>query len=748
MNRTHILASICLLFSGNLVQAQQLRGKVFGLIGQEKEILPGSTILAVESGQKALVNENGVFELPWDTITDKRIVAIEQGFIADTIVVGDKRYLSVVLRPAARELKGIVVKDQRSAYIANSLIKTEVINQRELSKAACCDLAGCFGTQASVQPQTTNVVTNAQELRLLGVSGVYNQLLVDGLPMITGASYTYGVSTYPGTIVDNIYISKGANSVLQGYESISGQINMESVQPDKAESFYANAYANSFGEIHLNANTAGTVSRNKKWRSLLALHYVQPAAKVDGNHDGFLDLPRLRRLMLFNKWKYGEENEVGFSTQIGLRWLRESRIGGQMNYNPETDLGSTQVYGQSVSFEQPELSVKSTYRFSSKSALILNLSGFMHRQNSWFGVTRYQATQNNAYANITHEWRWHKAHSLKYGMSYRYQRLAEQIDFSNNQLNRGFAGQYQTNLDVPGLFAENTFQWLNEKIVLLSGIRVDRHQVWGNFVTPRTMLKIAPNDRHTFRASAGTGWRQVNLFSEQVNLLVGSRDVVFQETLQPEQAFTYGFNYTYRFKTPFCTGTLGLDLYGTDFKRQFFPDYDLDPRRIYVYNFTGSTQSYSAQAEASLVFFQKLEFRLAYNYLEAYRVQNGQNVLLPFNPRNRLMSALSYRIKEGKWQMDVNAHWFDKMRLPNTASLPAELKRGDFSVPYALLNVQVTRRWKSFEVYVGCENIAHYRQPNPIISAQNPFGPYFDLSSVWGPTRGRELYIGFRYKIP
>jgi outer membrane receptor for ferrienterochelin and colicin len=418
-----------------------------------------------------------------------------------------------------------------------------------------------------------------------------------------------------------------------------------------------------------------------------------------------------------------------------------------MAFNDERDLGSNSIYGQSVNFAQPEVSVKSSYRFSVKHGISLSMSGFIHNQYSWFGITNYNANQQSAYANLQHEWQWHRTHAVKYGISYRYQRLNEGIDFEDNQLNRTFNGRYQTNLDVPGVFAENTLRWRDEKIVVITGARLDKHQQWGNYFTPRSMLKYALNNRHTFRASVGSGWRQVNLFSEQNNLLVGSRDVVFMAPLKPEAAINWGLNHTYRFEKGKTTGTISADFYSTHFSNQFFPDYDADPTKILINNYTGISRSKGLQVEALLVFRKQMEFRAAYNYLDVYRIQNGQKVLLPFNPRNRLMAAVSYRTKNNKWQVDMNTHWFDKMRLPNTTSNPAEYRRADFSVPYTMLNMQATFRWRKMEIYGGFENISNYRQPNPIISANNPFGPYFDLSSVWGPTRGRELYLGLRWKI-
>jgi outer membrane receptor for ferrienterochelin and colicin len=742
-----IIGCALLPFAGG---AQTIKGKVFGKSGEgDKEILPGATLAWIGASQAATANENGVFELSADGVGDRRIVVFFSGYRTDTIDATGKSYLSIILHQNARSrsLAGVTVSGSEGAYLSSlSATKTEIITQQELTKAACCDLAGCFGTQASVQPQTTNVVTNAQELRILGLSGVYNQLLVDGLPMLHGAAYTYGISTYPGTVVDNIYVAKGTTSVLQGYEGISGQINLTTLQPDEADRLHLNAYINNFGEKHLNANVALAVGKSKKWHSLLALHTVQPSARFDRNDDGFLDLPLLTRYMAFNKWTYGSEAKQGISAQLGLRIVQEQRVGGQVSYSEDSDEGSTKVYGQSVRFTQPEAYLKAAYRFNAKHAISVSVSGFTHDQTSWFGVTRYTARQQSGSAVLQHEWNW-LTHQLKWGLSYRYQDLDERILFSDNALGCSYAGDYQTDLRVPGIFAENAFHWMDDKLLLITSARLDRHQEWGSYFTPRTMLKWAFHKNHTFMASAGTGWRQVNLFSEQVNLLVSSRDIVFAEPLKPEHAFNWGLSHTYRFTRGSTSGTLSGDFYSTHFSNQFFPDYDSDPTKAIVRNFEGVSRSHALQLELSLIFFRRLEARAAYNYLDVYRIENGGKITLPFNPKNRVMAAVSYKTSDNRWQADANVHWFDKMRLPDTRSNPEAYRRPLNSAPYATLNVQGTFRWKTLDVYTGCENLFGYVQPNPIISADNPFGPYFDISSVWGPTRGRELYLGLRWSM-
>lgn len=743
-----VLTSLCLLGMVLSFQGQTLKGKVFGKGEHEKEILPGAAVHWLGTTIGVIANENGVFEIKTDSITDKRLVFSFVGYDPDTVVITDQTYISVTLK-GAKQLKEVtVIGEQGSAYISNiNPIKTEVITQKELTKSACCDLAGCFETQSSVQPQTTNVITNSKELRILGLSGVYNQLLFDGMPMFQGLSFTYGISSIPGTLVDNIFVSKGANSVLQGYESISGQINVLPKMPDKAEKLLLNVYLNNFMEKHFNANFSTYLGRNNKWSTLLTFHTVQPANKFDRDKDNFLDLPLLKRYMAYNRWKYGNENTTGIFTHIGIRYLNEQRIGGQTFFNPKKEKGSSRVYGQTVNYNQPELYTKTGYRFNDDHVVALIASGFYQKQNSYFGTVKYDAEQLNGYANIQHEWLWKEQHQLKYGVSFRYQNLNENVSFTDTTLNRSYAGLYNTKQIVPGIFAENTFHWNEDKIVWIVGARMDNHNKFGSIFTPRTLLKYSINKNNTVRASIGTGWRQVNLFSENTNLLVSSRDIVFEEQLKPEQGLNWGFNYTYTFDNEKVSGNFSADFYQTQFFNQFFPDYDSNPTKAIIKNFTGASISNGLQIEANFKFFNVLEFRTAYNYLDVYRVVSGSKYLLPFNPKNRVMAAISYRPKNDKWYFDVNAHWYDKQRLPNTAANPIEYQYPDFSKPYTLINAQITYKWKRFDVYVGCENIFDFRQKRPIISWQDPFSKYFDSSSIWGPTRGRETYIGIRWKL-
>ena len=314
----------------------------------------------------------------------------------------------------------------------------------------------------------------------------------------------------------------------------------------------------------------------------------------------------------------------------------------------------------------------------------------MHEQNSWFGSVHYQAKQKQVYANAQYEKTWRSAHEFKIGLSLRNLNINEQIGFTDTNLRRSYAGNYLKQEFVPGVFVENIFKWRGDLITLITGLRADHHNVFGWKLTPRAMLKIELSEKTSLRASAGTGWRTVNLFSENIGLLVSSRDIVFKEVLNPEQTFNWGLNIMHKIKAKKIEGFVTVDFYQTRFGNQFYPDYDAVPTKAIISNFSGLSVSNGFQTDLNVKYRKLWEIKLAYNYLDVYRKTNGVKVLLPFNSKHKVLAAVSY---------------------------------------------------------IRCENILDYRQLKPIVSWQNPFSPYFDTSFNWGPTRGREFYLGFRYKI-
>lgn len=723
------------------LHGQTITGKV---VDDNGEPVVRANVFWLETNVGVFTESDGTFEIR-QVEKRQKLSASYVGYEPDTVHVSGPAPITFTLG-SSKTLEAVVVKGERPGVIISNIdpIKTQQITQTELRKAACCDLAGCFESQLTVQPQTTNIITNSKELRILGLSGVYNQVLIDGFPVIQGLSYTYGISSVPGTLVDNIFVAKGANSVLQGFESISGQINVLTKSADNTDKLLLNVYMNSFLEKQFNANLAYS---GKKWSNLIALHTAQPGKKTDRDNDHFLDLPLITRYSVSEKFKYRKDTEWGWSSTIGVKLMNEKRVGGQTFFDPENDRGSAMAYGQTVNINHAEILTKTNYRFNDTHGLVLHMSAFHQDQESYFGTTKYLAGQNNFYGNLQYELNYGKAHELKTGVSYRYLNLDEDISFTENSLERTFAGEYKKTERIPGSFVENTLRFFDNKLTWIAGIRGDHHNQFGFSLTPRTLLKYNVTPQAVIRANIGTGWRTVNLFSENINLLVSSRNIIFAENLRPEKALNMGINYTQNFGVEKLSGYISADFYHTAFQNQIFPDYDTAPTQAIIQNFTGTSTSNGFQLEVFLNILERFEWKSGYTFLDVYRMVENEKQALPFNASHKFLTTFSYKPLSRKFHLDINMHWYGTQRLPDTQSSNPAFQRPDHSDPYTIVNAQFTYKFKRFEVYTGCENILDFRQERPIISWEDPFGPNFDTSFAWGPTRGREVYLGLRYKI-
>lgn len=731
------------------ISGQNLSGKV---LNDEGYLLIGASVYWAETTLGTTTDQKGRFEIALpDGNIRHLLVASYIGHDSDTIDIRGQASVEFLLNKSI--LEEIVISEKKDGVIISDVdpIKTEQLTSTELAKAPCCDLAGCFNTQTTVQSQTTNIITNSKELRILGLPGVYTQILADGFPMFQGLSYTYGISSIPGTSVETIFVSKGANSVLQGYESISGQINVITKKPEDTDKLLLNAYINSFAIKQFNANYS---TRKGKWNNFTSFHTSQPANEFDRDEDSFIDVPKLTRYTFSNKLKYGNAQELGLNSTIGFTYLNEERVGGQAGFDPDKDAGSSEVYGQMVDISQPQLWVRTGYRLSGQHNFVLHTSSFYQEQNSYFGNVKYDAEQINFYANLQHEFSYGESgNGLKSGISLRSLDLDEDISFTGNAIGRTYAGNYVRDEKVIGAFAENTLELLDNTLTWIVGIRADNHNQFGTIVTPRTLVKYNLTPSTTVRANIGTGWRTVNLFSENVGLLVSSRDIVFAEDLEPEKGLNTGINITQKLRSEKTEGFFTVDFYRTDFQNQIFPDYFSEPNKAIINNFDGKSVSNVFQAELSLSIGERMYMKSGYSFLDVHREINGEKQDLPFNAKHKFLATLGYRPLSYKWNLDLNAHAFGKQRLANTDGNPVEYQRGDFSEPYAVLNGQFTytmdkaENSNRLEWYFGCDNIFDFRQKQPIVAWQEPFSPYFDTSSVWGPTQGREFYLGVRFII-
>ena len=708
------------------------------------ELLVGANIYWMNTTTGTITNETGMYSLVHVENSDA-LIASFVGYQSDTIAWSGQKQVNFKLTEETLETIELTTK-RKGLTISNiDPIKTENISKLELNKTACCDLAGGFNTQLTVESKTTNVITNSKELRILGLSGVYNQILYDGFPVIRGLGQTYGVSSFSGNLLDNIFVAKGANSVIQGYESISGQINVITKKPNTSEKFLLNLYANNFSEKHLNTNyTFG----GKKWKNLMAFSTVQPANKFDKDKDTFLDVPLLNRYMFMNTFQHGQKKNYGLFSTTTVRLLDERRVGGQVDYDRDADRGSSDVYGQHVHYTQPEFWSKNIYRFNEDQSISLYVAGMYQDQESYFGTVKYDATQTYLYGKFQYKQYYdERGSNFTTGISYRYLDLEEDIAFTENSLNRTYDGFYRNKENIFGVFAENSLKLFESLFTLNTGIRADHHNQHGLMLTPRALLKYDIDDNISVRTSLGYGWRTANIFSENVRLFASSRDIIFTEDLKPEEAINFGVNYTHKFEISDVSGYISADYYRTSFQNQIFPDYDQNSLLAIVGNFEDKSISEGIQAEISLTFKEDFDLKLGYNYSDVYRELDGNRQNLPFNKRNRVSISTSYRTMEDKLHFDFNIHWHDKTRLPNRSDNPVDYQTPIYSKAYFLVNGQIAYYLPKYKFYAGVENIMNFRQNQPILSWEDPFSRYFDTSSVWGPTRGREFYLGFTYTL-
>lgn len=733
-----IAGSLCYFLS----EAQEITGRIKSDTGEQ---LIGANLYWMNTTVGAVADHSGNYTIP-TVQNSNRLIASFVGFKSDTISWTGQSKIDFNLVEEVLETVELTTKKKGLTISNIEAIKAENISKTELNKFACCDLAGGFNTQLTVESKTTNVITNSKELRILGLAGVYNQVLFDGFPVMRGLGQTYGVSSFSGNLLDNIFVAKGANSVIQGYESISGQINVVTKKPNTSEKFLVNLYANNFAEKHVNTNyTFG----GKKWKNLVAFSSVLPADRVDKDKDNFIDVPLLNRYMFMNTFQYGEKKNYGWFSTTTVRLLDERRVGGQMDYDRDNDKGSSVNYGQHVHYTQPEFWSKTIYRFNDDQSLSFYAAGMYQDQESYFGTLKYDATQTYLYGKAQYkQYYGDKGSNFRTGFSYRFLDLKETISFTENIPNRSYDGSYQNKENVFGVFAENSIKLLEGLFTLNTGLRADHHNTHGILLTPRALLKYDINENSSLRTSLGYGWRTANVFSENIKLLASSRDVNFnQGDLKPEEAVNFGINYTHKFDFKDVTGYISADYYRTSFQNQVFVNYETSAYSVSVDNFEDKSISAGIQAELSLTFKQNFDLKLGYNYSDVFREMEGEDQDQPFNKPNRVSISTSYRTMKDKLHFDVNIHWNDKARLPNRPDLPSSERTPSYSNAYFLVNGQIAYYLPKYKFYGGVENMMNYRQNKPILSWEDPFSGYFDTSTVWGPTRGREFYVGFTYTI-
>ncbi len=705
--------------------------------------LAGADIVWLGSHKGVVADSNGMFSIDYDKAYSRLVVSYS-GYRPDTISVSDMKELKVILATGKQLAEVTVTGTRRSSYLANwTPIRTEIMTDKELFKAACCNLSESFETNPSVDVSYSDAVTGAKQIQLLGLSGIYTQLTVENMPGPRGIATALGLNSIAGPWVESIQLTKGIGSVANGYESIAGQINVELKKPENSEQLFANAYVNGFGKTDLNLNLAHKL--NKKWSTALLLHDDFLTNKqLDFNKDGFRDLPTGNQFSLINRWKY--DNAKGLLAQFGIELLNEQRVGGQVNFNPSVDKGTTNSYGVGINTQRYEAFGKLGYVFPAKKykSIGLQVAAISHQQDAYFGLTTYNAAQHSFYSNLIYQSIiGTTANKFRTGFS-----------FSSDNYNETFnKTPYLRTENVPGAFFEYTYDYLT-KFTVVAGLRSDYDNLYGFFVTPRLHIRYEPVKGTTIRLSGGRGQRTADIFAENMSSFVSSRQVMITAStngkaygLNPEVAWNKGISIDQKLKLFQRDGLLSIDFYRNDFSNQVVVDLE-NPRVVNFYNLQGKSYSNSFQVSLDAEPVRKLDVKLAYRYFDVKTTYDGSLLERPFTAANRAFASVDYTV-DG-WKFDYTVNYTGRKRIPNTAANPMQYQLPEYSPAYFLMNAQVTKtvgKKHPVDIYFGSENLGNYYQKDAIVAAAQPFSQYFDASMIWGPVYGRMFYGGVRYKI-
>ncbi|HMC00819.1 MAG TPA: TonB-dependent receptor [Flavobacteriaceae bacterium] len=708
--------------------------------------LPGANVYWLDTTIGTVTDIDGKFSVPYETSYSKLVISYV-GFKTDTLTITEPKMVHHWLQPT-NSLNEVTVKGKKKAA-AKSFLQSEnviMVSSSELLKAACCNLSESFETNPSIDVNFADAISGTRQIKMLGLTSPYILITTENIPSIRGASQTYGLSFIPGTWVESIQITKGAGSVVNGFESIAGQINTELQKPTTDNKLFINLYGASNERLELNTHFNTKVS--DKWYTGLYVHGNTQQKKHDVNDDGFMDMPIYSQINLMNRWQYTNP-EKGFVSFINLKFLNDEKQTGQLNFNPKTDKLTTNAWGSEIDTKRYEISAKLGYVNPEipYQSLGVQTAFSSHKQNSYFGLNLYDITHNSLYANaIYNSIIGDSRHKIKTGLSYTYDHYDELVNTTD----------YERTENSIGAFFEYNYDNL-EKLNLTAGLRVDQHNLLGFFITPRFHLRYTPWDKSAFRASFGRGKRSANIFTENQSMFSTSRQINILNTngdiygLDPEIAWNYGISYLQGFDLFKRRANISFDYYRTNFKNQIVVDYE-NPQEVNFYNLQGDSHANSFQAEFDYNAFEHFDLRLAYKFYDVKTQYNSGKLEKPLTPKHRFFANAAYETHEqdngGKWKFDATFNWLGKQRFASTINNPVQYQLPEYTPTISTLNAQITKVFSpKFEVYLGGENITNVRQDNPIIAANDPFGPYFDTTFVYGPIFGSTYYAGLRFKI-
>lgn len=722
-----------------------------------------------------------------------RLVAAYTGYCSDTVRV-DSSVVDFVLHSDGVDVEAVVVDGTPDGnYIHyGAVAKQETISFTGLIKMACCNLAESFENSASVTVGYSDAVSGARQIRMLGLAGIYTQILDESRPIMRGIGSSYSLNYVPGMWLNSIQVSKGVASVSAGHEAITGQINLEHRKPTDEERLFVNCYFDDRLHPEVNITSAMPVTADKRLTTLFMAHYSTDTDRkmMDHDGDGFRDMPFARQIDVANRWLYAANN--GIQLRCGVKLTNELREGGMTNYR-STDYSSMQsdwaaagtLYGSSITNRAFEGYFKAAFPVGGsiydpdtqnevRSNLAVVVNAALFDQDSYFGLNTYSPNEKMLSVNMLLNHYFSSYSSINVGLQSNLTNVNGSFDNRTPWLDIA-AVDFDSVFDLygereAGCYAEYTYS-LADRITIVAGLRGDyNHSVGRVLTTPRTHLRLNVTPQTVLRLSAGTGYRTSRIVSDNIGILATGRAIRgwssdrlgqlssgghsgltdFADLDPVERALTAGGSVT---QTLSIAGdrdaTLSIDYFYSRFFNQIVVDQEMFTDCIVVYNTDRKAATHTAQVDLNWTPVERFTLFLTYRYnsstMTLYRADGSTaTVDRPLTSRFKTLLNLQYATRFRRWVFDFTAQLNGSARIP---TLTADLADSSRSPSYPLFYCQLTHRVGKFSFYAGCENIGDYRQRNPIVSADRPFSTAFNSMNVWGPLMGRKIYAGLRFTI-
>ena len=743
------------LISNVTVYAVQISGKVLGYDENGKPMpLNKARIAIIPSMKGTLTDANGKYNLTTES-KDEFIIISFVGYQTDTIKISEieqKNDFTIQLKNMMLDAITVGGEKYASQLSFSQGVKTEVITSRGLQKAACCNLAESFTTTPSVDVQYSDAVTGAKRIQLLGLQSVYSQIQAENMPIMRGLASNYGFAFIPGQWLEAISISKGASTVKNGFESISGLIDVHFKPSESQNPTFLNFYVNDMPHFEVNADK--TIQVTEKLGTVVFAHANYLFREVDHNSDGFLDKPLGHQINLYNRWDYSSGNL--WENRSGFNIVNDEKKGGQMGYFKDGNKDS--LWGMNVKTQKYHIYTKNGFILNDAGMNIGTILSFIHhKQNSFFGRRNFDGEQNSFYANLMfqnpfgeddHGLNEHEhaenPSTLTFGVSLQYDNYVE--TFQNNPyITNSVATPNNANIIVPGIFAEYSIDVITG-LKLVAGLRGDFPNHNKTFISPRLHLKynIIENIL-TFAGSVGRGYRIARVLEENSGYLSSNREFVIFNNLLPEEAWNYGANMFWNFRLFDVPFDLNADFYRTEFINQVVIDLDKSPEYVYFYNLDGKSYGNSFQVDVTVEPIKNFFITAAYRMNDVKITTDGKLQDKALQSKHKSFLNFQYNTDMNEWAFDFTVDYNGSGRLPKMIENGIEVNK-TFD-PFILLNAQITKSFGDLDIYVGGENITNYMIHHAIKGAKNPFAKGFDASMIYGPVTGRHLYLGIRYKI-